>query len=187
MSAIPRGGRPRALAGFTLVELMVVMVILALLAGVTVPALLATGRRQDDDLTDAVRRLEGLFRLARDSAIRGGTAVTVVMDSATHLVWLVPDVSPTDTISTSTSGLGGTLGTAPMAADGPARDGAISLLDEGTSLEISPTVELRLGQARARFVFLPTGATMGDSIVVARAGDLVRITLDPWTGDVVAR
>ncbi len=150
--------------GFTLVELIVVMLILTLVAGVTVPALLA-GREPDDDMTGAVRRVEELFRLARDSAIRGGTAVTVVMDSATNLVWLVPDQ-------------------APEAGDG---SGGITLLDEGTALDLPATVEVLLGQTRARFTFLPTGATIGDSLVISHAGTAVRLTLDPWTGDVIAR
>lgn len=151
------GGRSRRIArrdGFTLVELIVVMLIMTLVAGVTVPALLA-GREADDDLTGAVRRVEELFRLARDSAIRGGTAVTVVMDSATSLVWLVPDRAP--------EGM------------------------DGTALDLPASVEVRLGQTRARFTFLPTGATIGDSIVIAHADATVRLTLDPWTGDVIAR
>src|SRR5690606_16234994 len=141
--------------------------------------------------TDAVRRLEGLFRLARDSAIRSGTAVTVVMDSATHLVWLVPDEPPVMSasdpgVARQTDSLTG--GASPVGiATGDPRAGAVALLDEGAALEISPAVELRLMRARERFVFLPTGAAMGDSIVVAHANGSVRITLDPWTGDVVAR
>ena len=72
--------------GFTLVELTAVFGILALIAVVAVPAF----RRwvQEDDLTVATRRVEALLTLARDSAIRGGAPVSIVIDSVSGMVWL---------------------------------------------------------------------------------------------------
>jgi prepilin-type N-terminal cleavage/methylation domain-containing protein len=72
--------------GFSLVEMIVVLGIVSLSAAVAVPAFREWAR--EDDLTIATRRVEALFRVARDSAIRGGMPVTVVIDSVTSLVWV---------------------------------------------------------------------------------------------------
>src|SRR5690606_945434 len=73
--------------GFTLVELVVAFVVLAVMAAMAAPAFLASPR-PPAALDDAQGRLQALFRLARDSAVRSATPVTVVIDSASGRVWL---------------------------------------------------------------------------------------------------
>jgi prepilin-type N-terminal cleavage/methylation domain-containing protein len=174
VTTTPDSGRFSPPSGFTLVEVVVVLLIMSIIAGVTVPALLNEGR-PDDDLTAATRRIETLFRLARDSAIRGGAPVTVLRESATHVVWLLPELRPGMTPTDSSALL------APESDDG------VGILGAGTPLELPVSVDLELGQTRGRFTFMPTGATMGDSLVLRHAGTELVVTLDPWTADVVVR
>jgi general secretion pathway protein H len=77
----------RRRAGFTIIEVVVVLLILAVAMAVTVPAL--QRERIDSDMDAALRVLDGLFRTARDSAVRGGVPVTLTIDSATLRVWMV--------------------------------------------------------------------------------------------------
>jgi len=77
---------PRRRRGFTLVELVLVFAILAAGTAVAVPAFLGLVRQ--DDLTRATSTVRDLFRVARDSAIAGGTPVAVVVASVSGLVWL---------------------------------------------------------------------------------------------------
>ena len=157
--------------GFSLVEMIVVMGILALAAAVAAPAFRDWVR--EDDLTVAKRRVEALFRLARDSAIRGGTPVTVVIDSVTSLVWLdAPRLGIEDSVD------GGKHSSDPP---GPAA------VAGGASLELPGTVRLELSAARARFTFAPGGAAFADSLVLRTPLAKRLVTLDPWTGDVVVR
>ena len=86
----------RARGGFTLIEVVVVLLILAVATAVTVPAF--RGDPVEDDITAAVRTLDNLFGLARDSAIRSGRDVTVVIDSTTSHVWLVTDATAAITV-----------------------------------------------------------------------------------------
>jgi general secretion pathway protein H len=79
----------RARGGFTLVEMVVVLLILAVATAVTVPAL-----RQppvEDDFTIALKQVDDMFRFARDSAVRGRVPVTIAIDSVTGNVWLLAD------------------------------------------------------------------------------------------------
>lgn len=164
--------RSRAAAGFTLLEMMVVFILVALATSLAVPA----WRRwfEEDDMTVATRRIEALFRLARDSAIRSGNPVTVVIDSISGNVWLDSRkrVTPADSLE--------------------APDRAVTTRSErtsegGTSLELPATVKLELAQARARFEFSPSGAAFADSLVLRTPLVARLITLNPWTGDVLAR
>jgi general secretion pathway protein H len=79
--------RRRVRRGFTLVEVIVVLAILAVAAAVSVPALRAL-TADEPEIETATRRFEALFKVARDSALRAGTPVTVVIDSASGRVWL---------------------------------------------------------------------------------------------------
>ena len=72
--------------GFTLIEVVMALFIVSLAVAGAVPAYRSLG--EVDDLTQATRRVETLFRLARDSAIRSGLPVTVVIDSIDGLVWI---------------------------------------------------------------------------------------------------
>lgn len=142
--------------GFTLVELIVVLTILAVTTGLAIPAF----RRwvEEDDLTVATRRIEALFRMARDSAIRSGSTVTLVLDSATAHAWLIPS-----------------------AGDGS----EVEPIQGGDAVDLPQSVTLRLSKTRARFRFTAGGAVFGDSLWLTTPYESRVITLDPWTGDVI--
>jgi type II secretion system protein H len=167
-------------AGFTLVEIIVVLVIIAIATAFTLPAFLEP--RADDDMTAAARRIDALFRLARDSAVRGGVPIAVAIDSATGAVWLVPEraeptAGPADRSTTSTRP------TLPTTAIPSLRGDAA---DAGASLELPASVRLELSAARAGFLFTPGGAAFGDTLVLRTATRTITITLDPWTGHAIA-
>jgi prepilin-type N-terminal cleavage/methylation domain-containing protein len=172
--------------GFTLVEVVVVLGILALVAAFTVPAFLRDV--EPDDMTRAERRVEALFRLARDSAIRGGVPVTVVIDSVSGRVWL--DVPPSPSVIDSLTDLAtiagvGTIGVGTrISLGGKTRDEAV---DVGESLELPQSIRLHLSRARARFTFSPGGSAFADSLVLFGRSDSVLVTVDPWTADAVFR
>lgn len=78
--------------GFTLMEMVVVMIILAIGTGIAVPAWRALAVR--DDATTATSVVHDLFRIARDSAIASGRSVAVVIDSVTSSVWMELEPRP---------------------------------------------------------------------------------------------
>ena len=66
--------------GFTLVEMLLVLVILGITAGVAVPAF---GRlTEKDETAEAARELETLLRRARTTALERGRATTLSLDPA---------------------------------------------------------------------------------------------------------
>lgn len=147
--------RQRARRGFTLIEIIVVLLILSVATVVTLPALLR--EPVEDEMTVALRTMDSLFRLARDSAARTNAPVTVVLDSATGTAWLLSDLE--------------------------ARQGAVP--DGGAVLPLPAAVRLEIARSRARFRLLPTGASYADSLVLRSALTVHTLTLDPWTGHVV--
>jgi prepilin-type N-terminal cleavage/methylation domain-containing protein len=161
--------------GFTLIEIVVVLLIVAVATAFALPNFLAP--RDDDDLTAAARRIDTLFRLARDSAARSGVAMAVAIDSASGAVWLLPErVEEIEPEPFSTR--------RPTPPAGTTRRS--SGFDAGESLELPATVKLELGTARARFLFTPSGAAWGDTLVLRTTMRAMTITLDPWTGDAIA-
>ena len=176
-----------AARGFTLLELSMALLIVSLAVAVAVPAFRSLG--EVDDMTQATRRVETLFRLAQDSAIRSGLTVTVVIDSIDGLVWIdtreplglgsaevrealaYPDYAPEPA----------TLGTLVQGQNGD------ELLEPGSPIGIPSTVRLELPRARARFTFEPTGAALADTLLLAGPFDTRAVTVDPWTGDMTVR
>ena len=69
------GGR-----GFTLIEMIVVLIVIAVIAGLTAPAMMRAVSASED--TSDAAALVALFRGARREAIERGTTVTVVLDPA---------------------------------------------------------------------------------------------------------
>jgi len=170
----------RGRAGFTLVEVVVVLVILSLMAAVAVPAFRRMAER--DELTDAVGRVEMLFRLARDSAIAGGRAVTVVIDSVTGHVWL--DVPRQEDVSDAAHDAYDPYAPVFRMRAVPRREEAV---DTGQSLDLPAGVRLEVSRARARFTFAPGGNAFADSLVLRTNTAAVLVTADRWTGDAIVR
>jgi prepilin-type N-terminal cleavage/methylation domain-containing protein len=159
-----RRGNP---SGFTLVELIVVMIILAVMITLAIPAFRSWV--DEDDMTVATRRVEALFRLARDSAVRSGTPVAVLIDSVSSRVWLVSMAM--DSASA-------------VAVPNPDKTGQ-NPAASGEELGLPEQVQLQLTRARASFRFAPSGAVFADTLVLMAQNTARIITLNPWTGDLV--
>ena len=160
---IPIRAQRRVRGGFTLIELVVVLLLVAVATAVTVPAFLAEPEREDLDI--ATQRIDLLLRLARDSAVHIGMPVTVSIDSVSGTAWLVTGTQA-DTFADAAPA--GSVHAAP-----------------GASLDLPPSVTMQLAGARARFRFIPGGAAFGDTIVLSSGGVARAITLNPWTGDAI--
>lgn len=169
--------------GFTLVEIIVVLIILTIAAAVAAPAFRAL--YEEDPLTTAEHRLEALFRLARDSAIRGGQPVTVVIDSMSGLVWLDAPPFAGAADSTREASLAerqaGVVHRTPMIS----RSRFDDAVQNGTSLDLPGGIRLELLRARARFSFSPSGAAFPDTVWLHNSIIRRGVTLDPWTGDAI--
>jgi type II secretory pathway pseudopilin PulG len=192
-----RRGRPRVCRrGITLLELVVALLIISLAVGVAVPAYLDLGRQ--DDLARATQRVETLFRLARDSAIRSGLPVTVVIDSVADLVWMdtplriqlgsqaAPEEAPS--LFDGRGSAFGTMGvdpTATLALLGGER--AMEEVKPGEPLGLPPGVRMELPRARARFTFQPSGGALADTLLLTGVFGVRVVSIDPWTGDVRIR
>jgi len=190
--AAPSRAPSSAPRGFTLIELTIALLILTVMAAVAAPALL--NRRPPPAMEEAQGRLEALFRMARDSAVRSATPVTVVVDSASGLVWfdartrLAAEVAPPTDDRTDMNRLNLRLGSSSAGAAGLgiglSEPGAVSRAPaNGESLELPTAVRMQLFQARTQFTFSPNGAALGDSIQLSAAtGEVHMITVDPWNG-----
>lgn len=64
--------------GFTLIEMIVVLIVIAVTAGLTAPAMMRMAGAPDDD-SDAAP-LSALLRGARRQALEGGSVVTLILD-----------------------------------------------------------------------------------------------------------
>jgi type II secretory pathway pseudopilin PulG len=174
--------RPRA--GITLLELVMALTIISLAVAVAVPAFLSLGRR--DELTQATQRVQTLFRLARDSAISSGLAVTVVIDSVSELVWIdTPkriNLGSQESPETPASLFDEVADGADLALLGG--DGALEALVPGEPIGLPEGVRMELPRARTRFTFEPTGAALADTLLLTGPFGTRVVTIDAWTGDV---
>jgi len=78
---MPRSDPTLRAAGFTLVELIIVMVVLAIVAGLSMPLL--SGSIRQRHLKDEAARFLALTEYARDEAVSQGVPMSVWIDSAT--------------------------------------------------------------------------------------------------------
>jgi type II secretion system protein H len=144
-------------AGFTLVELLVVLAILGLAAAVAAPALRSLDRTGARDGADAVA---ALYTEASNAAVRRGAPVTVRLDlsGGTYVVLA----------RASAGGVAETVraGTLSLSADERLTGG-----DDGW----------------ATVTFDPFGRARGDRVVVARGDERYEVTAAPWTGAVDVR
>jgi type II secretory pathway pseudopilin PulG len=167
------------------VELVTALLIVSLAVAVAVPAFRTS--REEDDITKAQRRIETLFRLARDSAIRSGVPVTVILDSVQGLAWIDSPATVRIGSEVAREALAW-----PDAAPQPGEVAAMYLgnsdaLAAGQPIGLPPTVRMQLPRARARFRFEPTGAALADTLLLAGAFGTRVVIVDPWTGDVRVR
>ena len=176
-----------ATSGFTLIELVTALLILSLAVAVAVPAFRSLG--EADDLTVATRRVETLFRLARDSAIRSGLPITVVIDSVDGLVW----IDTRESLGLGSAEVREALAY-PDYAPEPSMLGRLGqgqdddeLLEPGSPIGLPRTVRMELPRARARFTFEPTGAALADTLLLTSSSETRAISVDPWTGDMRVR
>jgi type II secretory pathway pseudopilin PulG len=174
----------RGREGITLLELVTALLIISLAVAVAVPAYLRLGNQ--DDLTRATQRVETLFRLARDSAIRSGLPVTVVVDSVSELVWLdTPrriQLGTQDLEEEEPSFFDEVDSVANLALLGG--EEALEALEPGQPLGLPDGVRMELPRARARFTFDPTGAALADTLLITGSFGVRAVVIDPWTGDV---
>jgi type II secretion system protein H len=70
--------------GFTLVEMLIVIVILAIVSAVTVPALRST---PEDELTSSADAVTSLMQRSRQTALDRGQTVALVVDAANARYW----------------------------------------------------------------------------------------------------
>ena len=80
----------RSSTGFTLAEIVVVLVILGVAAGAVVPALLEKSGPEDPAVQTA-EHLATLLRSARHRAVSGGEATVLVLDAGNGRYWLEGD------------------------------------------------------------------------------------------------
>lgn len=74
-------GKVATARGFTLIEIMVVMVIIALIATATV---MSTGSNFSQKVGNEARRLAAIIRLAQDEALINSTEVGVILDETKY-------------------------------------------------------------------------------------------------------
>lgn len=147
-----------AMRGFTLVELMVVLAIAALMAGVVMTA----GARMFDTMQyrDAVRKLSNAASTARYQAITKGSPMDLVLEPEAGRFQIRPAGQPVE--ADGMSSLGGDL-----------EFGMVS------AREVSP------GNGLAAIRFYPEGGSTGGSISVQRSnGSGVRLRVDWLLGRV---
>ena|GEM_PF-1286127 len=186
--------------GFTLIELVVVLVIISVMAGVAAPALIAP-RSAITDLEEAVNRFDVLFRLARESAVRSARPVTVVVDSISGMVWFdssanqsggpLSSTATTGQISTVDIGvqIEGAFGGGSTLGQGLGDPGAGARVPDGAqSLTLPDGITIEYLMHRSLFTFTANGSAVGDSLRLRSfTGETCLITVDPWRGHVRVR
>jgi prepilin-type N-terminal cleavage/methylation domain-containing protein len=92
------GARNRA--GFTLVEMIVVIAILATVSAVTLPSFRAGN---DDAITVGSKTLANFIARARQTSIERGEAVTLIVEPESARYWVMENATAADSLLTSGS------------------------------------------------------------------------------------
>jgi prepilin-type N-terminal cleavage/methylation domain-containing protein len=175
------GRQPRATRGFTLIEIMAVVLILMLLAAIVIPrvSLVASQAVLDDG-----KKLAATLDFAREKAIALGRAHRVVLDldhaqywieaqpppepAAATLAWAELDELPLVAPRTDMTEFAPLAGMRPTPLDANVRFAAVEA-DSGTALE-----------GLAQIAFEPDGAALAASVWLAAGDDLrVRVEVTP--------
>ena len=139
----------RARRGYTLWELTMVLLVLAIAATLAVPAFSDFGH---DPAPSGADVMLGLLKDARKAAIQFNANVTLRIDPATLRY---------EADTSSVSGYG--------------------VLAAGT-LDLGLSRTLVTDLPRLQYVFRPTGAAFGDTVVVRGGAMPLTIRIDPWSG-----
>lgn len=135
--------------GFTLWEMAMVLVVLAVLTAIAVPAFVTFGEGRERTSTEL---LVDLINDSRRVAIRHNVMATLTLDPESGHYRL-------DTVGTNGLGI--------------AREDSLPL---GMSERLETTLP------RLRYLFRPTGAAFGDSVVVHATDSTRLVTVDRWSG-----
>jgi prepilin-type N-terminal cleavage/methylation domain-containing protein len=168
----------RALGGFTLIEIMAVVLILLLIAAVTIPRLsLVTSQTALDD----GRRLAATLDFTREKALALGRAHRVVLDLDHGQYWIEaqpPPTAPEPTLTWSKED--------PLPLVAPQQDAsAFAPLPGRTPTPLDANVRFAglasddgdASEGVVQIVFAPDGATPAASVLLA-AGEKLRVRVD---------
>jgi type II secretion system protein H len=176
--------------GFTLIELIVVLMALVIVAAAVVPSLRGAGHQAD--LTEVAARVSASARFARDQAVARQVPIVMSVMTSPAAVRLQVDTQAL----AGAAGAGGGIGMA-----GPASTASIAALPAAfaqvplpprcqarlealpETLNGSPTTPPASGSSVDALRFPPDGRTMGGMVVLTDdRGRTVRVVIAPDTG-----
>jgi len=177
-------------AGFTLVELIVVLIGMVIMAAAVVPALRGAGHQ--GDLDGAAMRVAAAARLGRDTAVEQQVPIDMVLESQPSGLRLVPSEETTGPVPQQAPAAVSPTGVSPML---PARLANVLLPARVTAhLEAAPddlgsnvapgASSPRAGsQNETGLRFPPDGRTAGGVVVLSDdRGHVRRVLITPQTG-----
>jgi prepilin-type N-terminal cleavage/methylation domain-containing protein len=174
-------------AGFTLIELMVVLIGLVIVAAAVVPALRGAGHQQD--LTGTAARVEASARFARDEAVRRQATILLTVEQQPAAVRLAVDNTP------APNGMG-PVGMMPASGQpaNVALSSSFALVRLPTRIQarLEPVPETMNGAMTATTAangevdslrFPPDGRSAGGAVVLTDSrGRTLRVVVTPDTG-----